>query len=113
MFALALQTEAGPAIVPGIAGAEPKLTANVWADELPHALFAVTVTLPPPVPAVAFILLVVELPLQVLGSVQVYDVAPLTDATENVSTPPVHASPAWAIVPGVAGAPETTVTASV
>ena len=71
LFELDAHTLAGPNIVPGIAGTAPNVTACVCAVDVPHALFAVTVTFPPPVPTVALILSVVELPLQVLGSVHV------------------------------------------
>jgi len=48
---------------------------------VPHEFVAVTEIVPPSVPAVAFIELVVELPLQPDGKVQVYEVAPDTDET--------------------------------
>ncbi len=51
---------------------------NVCAEELPHVPLADTLTIPPLAPAVALILVVVELPVQPLGSIHVYDVAPLT-----------------------------------
>ena len=63
-----------------------------------------TETLPPLDPAVATILFVVELPVQPFGSDQVYEVAPLTAATENVSNAPLHTDAFPLIVPGVAGA---------
>ena len=49
---------------------------------LPQALFATMEILPPIAPKVAVIELVVEVPLQPLGNVQVYEVAPLTVVTE-------------------------------
>jgi hypothetical protein len=56
--------------------------ANERAVLLPQLLLAFTVIFPPPVPEVAVILFVVELPVQPLGKVQVYDVAPFTAVTE-------------------------------
>jgi hypothetical protein len=58
-------------MVPGCAGAAEMVTARVEAVELPHALFAVTVTLPPVAPAVVVMLFVVLVPDQPLGNVQV------------------------------------------
>ena len=57
------------------------VTFNVCCGELPQALLAITVNIPDE-PGVADIVLVVELPLQPAGIVQVYAVAPLTAATE-------------------------------
>ena len=71
LFELDAHTLTGPNIDPGIVGAFPRVTACVCADELPQALFAITVTFPPPVPTVVLILSVVELPLQLLGNVHV------------------------------------------
>ncbi len=67
-------------MLPGAGKPVPLTTVKWLADEEPHALFAVTDIVPPAVPAVVVMLLVVEVPLQPLGKVQVYDVAPLTDA---------------------------------
>ena len=92
-------------MVPGVAGAPAKVTLSVCAAELPQALLlAVTETVPPPVPAIELMLVVVELPDQVLGKVQVYEVAPFTGAIEKVSAPPVQTLDDWEMVPGVAGA---------
>ena len=99
-------------MLPGVAGVEPELTVSVWAVELPHGLLAITETVPPLAPAVALILNVVEVPLQPFGSVQVYEVAPLTALTENVSKLPAQSVPDGVIVPGVAG-PEPLLTVSV
>ena len=73
-----------PLIAPGVAGVADTVTASVCAVELPHPLFAVTDTLPLVALAVAMILFVVDVPDHPLGSVQVYDVAPLTADTEYV-----------------------------
>ena len=99
--------------MPGVAGAEPIFTNRVWLDELPQALLAITEILPALLPTVAKMLSVVELPDQVLGNDHVYDVAPVTAATENVSKAPLHTLPVSVIEPGVAGVAEDTVTASV
>ena len=107
------QTLSGPSMEVGVAGPEPKVTASVCADELPHPLLATTVTLPVLVPTVAFMALVVELPVQVFGNVQVYDVAPFTGVIEKVSTPPEQAVPVCKIFPGVAGAAAIVVTVTV
>ena len=49
--------------------------------ELPQALLAVTEIVPPVEPALVTIASVVDVPVQPLGKVQVYDVAPLTGLT--------------------------------
>lgn len=70
-------------IAPGCAGtAVVTATVSDCAELLPHELLAVTVTLPPEVPAVALMELVVEVPLQPEGVVHVYDDAPLTEVME-------------------------------
>ena len=70
-------------MTPGCAGEDAvMLTAKVRAVLPPQLLLAFTVIFPPAVPEVAVILLVVELPVQPEGKVQVYDVAPLTAVTE-------------------------------
>ena len=76
-----LQTTDEPLMVPGVAGAAAVVTVNVCAVVLPQVLLAFTVIVPPVVVGVAVILLVVELPLQPLGNVQVYEVAPFTADT--------------------------------
>ena len=61
-----------PVMVPGWAGKPAVLvTANVWAKLAPQLFVAVTVMFPPVLPAVALMLLVVEVPVQPVGSVQV------------------------------------------
>jgi hypothetical protein len=60
-----------PEIVPGCGGVVAVATVNVLAGLLPHELFALTETVPPVLPGVVVILLVVELPVQPLGKVQV------------------------------------------
>ncbi len=58
-------------IVPGCAGTELGVIAKVLAAEDPHALLATTVTLPAVALGVAEMLVVVELPVQPPGNVQV------------------------------------------
>jgi hypothetical protein len=59
-------------IEPGVVGAEEStVIVNVWANELPHALLAVTEMLPPDVPAVVVILAVVDISVHPPGSVHV------------------------------------------
>ena len=82
LLELELQTLAEPRIAAGVAGAEPEVTTSVCAEELPQKPLAVTDIVPPLAPAVAPMLSTVELPVQVPGNVHVYDVAPLTGATE-------------------------------
>ena len=60
-----------PVIVPGCAGIEAMVTAKVLVLEAPQALLAMTETVPPVPPAVAEMLLVVLLPVQPPGRVQV------------------------------------------
>jgi hypothetical protein len=57
--------------VPGCAGVADGVTAKVAAVEDPQALLAVTVTLPAVALGVAEILVVVEVPVQPPGNVQV------------------------------------------
>ena len=75
MFAL-------PVIAADCAGIELDVTARVCAVLLPQALSAVTIMFPLPVPVVALMLLVVDVPVHPEGIVHVYDIAPLTVATE-------------------------------
>lgn len=60
-----------PEMLPGVAGKGVTVTARVCAVELPQLLFAVTVTFPLVELAVALIELVVEVPLQPPGKIQV------------------------------------------
>jgi hypothetical protein len=71
-------------IVPGVAGVDEIVTASVCAELFPQVPLAVTEILPPVDPAVADILLVVELPDHELGKVQVYEPASATGETEYV-----------------------------
>ncbi len=59
-----------PLIALGITGTSSTFTLTVCADEVPHALLAVTVMFPPTEPTVAFMLLLVLLPLQPIGKDQ-------------------------------------------
>ena len=65
-------------MVPGVAGAVLTATANDCAAEVPQLLLAETETFPPVEPAKAVMELVVEEPVQPLGNIHVYDVAPVT-----------------------------------
>jgi hypothetical protein len=98
-----LQTVAVLLMVPGVAEAVVILTANVCGAELPHTPLAVTETVPPVEPAVAMMLVVVEVPVHPFGSDQVYDVAPLTAVIENVSRAPLQTAARPVIAAGVAG----------
>ena len=71
MFVDPAQTEAGPVIGPGCAGTVLTVTGSVCAAEEPQILFAVTCIVPPALPAVAMIVLVVDVPLQPAGNVHV------------------------------------------
>ena len=75
-------TVVGPLIEPGVAGSGATVTDNVAGDEEPQELFAVTEIVPPLAPAVALILLVVDVPLHPPGNAQVYDVADGSLVTE-------------------------------
>lgn len=77
-----LQRLSGPVIDAGAAVVAVIVTVLVCATELPQPLLAVTETTPAPTPATAFILAVVEVPLQPDGRVHVYDVAPFTAVIE-------------------------------
>jgi hypothetical protein len=81
-----------PEMVAGVTGMGVTFTVIVLAVPGPHALFAATDIDPLDAPAVVEIKLVVEVPLHPEGSVQVYEVAPLTRGTEYVFTVP------WQIV---------------
>jgi hypothetical protein len=63
-----LQIAARPVIVPGVAGEDAMLTANVCVAELPHALFAVTETVPAVELAVAMMLVVADVPVHPFGN---------------------------------------------
>ena len=73
-----------PVIAPNVPGGEASVTASVCGELFPQKLSAVTEILPCPVPSVACMLLVVEVPLHPVGKVHVYEVAPLTAVTEKV-----------------------------
>ncbi len=66
-----LQTTVGPVTAPGLDSDDPTVTASVLAAELPQALLAVTDTVPPLVPTVVMMVAVVDVPVQLPGSVQV------------------------------------------
>ena len=70
-----------PLIVPGVEGRLFTDTAKVLIADDPHALLALTVTVPPEAPEVAVMELVAELPVHPTGNAQLYEVAPLTAVT--------------------------------
>ena len=65
------QTVVAPLMLPGADGAAPMLTPSVDAVEVPHVVFATTETVPPVPLGVRVMLLVVLVPVQPVGSVQV------------------------------------------
>ena len=70
-----------PVIVPGVAGVAVETeTDRVLAVPEPQALLATTDTLPVHEPVVAVMEVVVDVPAQPVGSVHVYDEAPVTAA---------------------------------
>lgn len=69
-------------MVPGCAGTVLVVTASVRGVDEPQVLLAVTEIVPPFAPVVAVIELIVDVPVQPLGNVQVYEVAPGTAVTE-------------------------------
>ena len=71
MFELPEQLVVVPLIEPGVAGELSIVIACDDADEVPHPLLAVTVTLPAVEFAIAVIELVVDVPVQPLGNVHV------------------------------------------
>ena len=77
-----LHTAAVPVIVDGCAGIAVALTDKVAAVDVPHELPAVTLIVPPVDAGVALMLVVVLLPVQPEGRLQVYVVAPETVAIE-------------------------------
>lgn len=98
------QAIGAPRIVTGVAGALPGPTASVCAVELPQTLLATTDRVPAFVPIDDIMESEVEVPVQPLGRVQVYDVAPLTGATEKVSgLPAVHPDVLLNTTPGIGG----------
>ena len=68
----------GPLIPTGCEGKAETDTLKLLSSPAPQALFAVTDTFPLAAPAVALMLVEVELPVHPKGRVQVYDVAPGT-----------------------------------
>ena len=71
MFELPEQIVVVPFIAPGVAGELSIVIACDAADEVPHPLLAVTVTLPAVEFAVAVIEFIVDVPVQPLGNVHV------------------------------------------
>ena len=68
---LPLHAGVRPVITPGVAGVVLMVTTSVAGAEFPHALLAVTDTVPPLDPATVLIVLVVDVPVQPTGSDQV------------------------------------------
>ena len=79
----------------------------VCAAEVPHALDADTVIVPPLAPDVTLIVFVVEDPVQPPGNVQLYDVAFATGVMLYIFTEFAHTLALPAITPGVPGIGET------
>jgi hypothetical protein len=71
VFELPEQIVLFPVINPGVPGIEFTLTRKIEGVDEPQVLFAVTVILPPVIPATAVIELVVDVPDQPPGNVQV------------------------------------------
>ena len=69
-------------MLPGWEGIEAAFTFSSVAELDPQLLAAFTLMIPDTVVAVALMELLVELPLQPAGSVQVYSLAPATGNTE-------------------------------
>ena len=104
VFKLLAQTFVFPLMLAGVPST-PVLTVmlNVCAADEPHVLFAFTVIFPLVDPAVVIIDVVVEVPDQPEGKVQVYDVAPDTAAMLYVIELPAQTEAVPLMVPGVAG----------
>jgi hypothetical protein len=94
-------------MLPGVAGTVLMVTASVCGMEEPHALLAVTEIFPPAAPAVAFMLVVVDVPVQPPGNVQVYEVAPATGEIEYVCELPAHTVVFPVMGPGCEAVPVT------
>lgn len=73
-----------PFMLPAESGAELTETLLLAEADEPQLLFAVTVIIPPDIPATAFKIFVAEFPVHPPGNVHVYDVAPLTSDVLNV-----------------------------
>jgi hypothetical protein len=98
-----------PLITPGTAGGVFTVINSVFGNDDPQTLFAVTEIFPFVVSAVVLIVFVVEVPVQPLGNVQVYEVAPFITAILYVFELPEQIVAFPLIVAGLAGA-ELTVT---
>lgn len=89
---------------PGVAGSGLTVTVpDVLGVLMPQTFCAATDIVPDVLPTVAFIMFVVEVPLQVAGSVQTYEVAPGTAATLYDWAMPSQTSVLTVKVPGCAG----------
>jgi hypothetical protein len=84
------QTVADPVTAPGADGTVLTVMVAVLAALVPQLFTAVTEMVPPDVPAVVVIEFVVDVPDHPEGSVHVYDVAPVTAATEYVWVVPAQ-----------------------
>lgn len=78
MFEVPRQTAELPEMLPGVEGIAVMETGKVIAVLEPQTLLAITVMLPPELPALAKMALELEVPLQPLGNVQLYVLAPAT-----------------------------------
>ena len=92
-----------------IVGNEFTVIANEEDDDVPQLLLAVTVIFPLVAIAVVEIELVVDVPLQPDGKIQVYEVAPGTAVTEYVFDDPEQMVEVPEIVPGALGAAFTVI----
>ena len=106
------QTTDDPEIEPGCDGIDVGVTARVWAVLLPQTLSAVIEMFPDALPEVALIDVVVEEPVHPVGSVHVYETAPLTAEIPYVPAVPAQIVVLPLMVPGCAGTEETMVTES-
>jgi len=98
------QGAASPVIAPGCAASGVTVTVSDADAPGPQSLFAATRITPPFGPAVALMLLPVELPLHPSGNDQVYDVAPLTGVMLYVCGVPWHGVVLPVTAPGCPGA---------
>jgi hypothetical protein len=87
----------------GCVGIEDTVTFKDRTGPVPHILFAFTEIVPPFDPGVAEIEFVVDEPIQPAGSVQVYEVAPVTEETLYVCATFTHGEVGPVIVPGIEG----------
>lgn len=97
------QGVAGPVMLAGAAGTLLGVTLSVAGLLVSQALAAETLTVPAPVPTVAVMEEVVEVPVHPDGSVHPYEVAPVTGATLYVCVVPAQGAVGPVIAPGTPG----------